>query len=161
MLVVGMYGKGNVALDGCTDEEYRTHFSLWAFLNSPLMIGCDVRNMSDATKEILTNRDIIALNQDPAGRQPYLADNNTNIMTWVKSLEGGDIAIGFFNLTDNNQCPWIPFDNFGINRSANKALQLTNLWTGEDIGVYKDIYRAPVMLPHTCMVLRGKLVDAK
>lgn len=161
MLVVGMSGKGNVALDGCTDEEYRTHFSLWAFLNSPLMIGCDVRNMSDFTKGLLMNKDIIAINQDPAARQPYLADNNPNNMTWVKPLEGGDVAIGFFNLTDNNQCPFLPFDNIGLNRSANKALHLTNLWTGEDLGVHKDIYRTPVLLPHTCMVLRGKLVDAK
>lgn len=161
MLVVGMNGKGNVALDGCTDEEYRTHFSLWAFLNSPLMIGCDVRNMDESTKAILMNKDIIAINQDPAARQPYLVDKNINLMTWAKPLEGGDVAIGFFNLTDNNQCPYIPFDNIGLNRSSGKALHLKNLWTGEDLGVHKDIYRAPVMLPHTCMVLRGKLVDAK
>ncbi|HAN21895.1 MAG: alpha-galactosidase [Clostridiales bacterium GWF2_36_10] len=161
MLIVGMHGKGNVAIDGCSVEEYRTHFSLWAFLNSPLMIGCDVRNMSDSTKDILMNKDIIAINQDSAARQPYLADNNPNVMTWVKPLEGGDVAIGFFNLTDSNQCPFLPFDNIGLNRSTGKALQLTNLWTGEDLGVFKDIYRTPVMEPHTCLVLRGKLVDAK
>lgn len=160
MLVVGMRGKGNVGLAGCTDEEYRTHFSLWAFLNSPLMIGCDVRNMDDATKEILMNKDIIAINQDPAGRQPYLLDRDINVMKWAKHLEGGDIAIGFFNLTDSNQCPWVPFDNLGLNRSTGKALHLKNLWTGEDLDVHKDIYRAPVMAPHTCMVLRAKIVNA-
>ncbi|PKM62606.1 MAG: alpha-galactosidase [Firmicutes bacterium HGW-Firmicutes-21] len=128
MLVVGMYGKGNVALIGCTDD---------------------------------TNKDIIAINQDPAGRQPYLTDKNPNNMSWAKPLDGGDIALGFFNLTDSNQCPFIPFDNIGLNRSTGKALHLTNLWTGEDLGVHKDIYRAPVIAPHGCMVLRGKLVDAK
>lgn len=160
MLVVGMHAKGNVALDGCTDEEYRTHFSLWAFLNSPLMIGCDVRNMDDTTKEILMNKDIIAINQDPAGRQPYLLDKDINVMKWAKHLEGGDIALGFFNLSDSNQCPWVPFDNMGLNRSTGKALHLKNLWTGEDLGVHKDIYRAPLMAPHTCMVMRAKLIDA-
>ena len=64
MLVVGMYGKGNVALGGCTDEEYKTHFSLWCIMTSPLMIGCDIRNMNEATHKILANKEIIAINQD-------------------------------------------------------------------------------------------------
>ena len=66
MLVVGMEGRGNVGFAGCTAEEYRTHFSLWAMLNSPLMIGCDIRSMSPETKETLLNPEIIAVNQDPA-----------------------------------------------------------------------------------------------
>lgn len=71
MLVVGMYGKGNVGLTGCTDVEYRTHFSLWALLGTPLMIGCDIRQMNPAARDILMNREVIRLNQDP-GRQPAL-----------------------------------------------------------------------------------------
>ena len=67
MLVVGMHGKGNVGVGGCTEVEYRTHFTIWAFFNSPLMIGCDIRNMSEETKSILMDKDIIAVNQDPAG----------------------------------------------------------------------------------------------
>ena len=47
MLVVGMNGSGNVGVGGCTFEEYKTHFSFWAFMGSPLMIGCDIRNMTD------------------------------------------------------------------------------------------------------------------
>ena len=75
MLVVGMNGQGTVGVTGCTEDEYRLHFALWAFLQSPLMIGCDIRAMSEETRRILTNRDIIALNQDDACTQAYIANN--------------------------------------------------------------------------------------
>ena len=65
MLVVGMYGKGNVGLSGCNDVQYRTHYSIWALFGSPLMIGCDIRNMNEETKKILENKELIAINQDP------------------------------------------------------------------------------------------------
>lgn len=60
MLIVGMNGKGNVGINGCTLEEYRTHFTLWAFLSSPLMLGCDVRTMEDPIRDMLTNREVLA-----------------------------------------------------------------------------------------------------
>lgn len=101
MLVVGMYGKGNVGLQGCNDTQYRTHFSLWSFFGSPLMIGCDIRDMTPETKKILTNKELIAINQDPAYRQPYRLNGiwqNDNMLTYAKNLANGDIAIGLFNL---------------------------------------------------------------
>ena len=59
---MGMNGKGNVGVTGCTTEEYKTHFSLWALLNSPLMIGCDIRNMDEDTKKILMNKEVLKIN---------------------------------------------------------------------------------------------------
>ncbi|HCA34508.1 MAG TPA: alpha-galactosidase, partial [Lachnospiraceae bacterium] len=55
-------------------DEYRLHFNLWALLGSPLMIGCDIRNMSESTRAILTNKDVIAINQDPDYNQAYTAE---------------------------------------------------------------------------------------
>lgn len=75
MLVVGMNGQGTVGITGCTEDEYRLHFSLWAFLQSPLMIGCDIRCMTEETRRILLNKDVIALNQDDACTQAYIANN--------------------------------------------------------------------------------------
>ncbi len=75
MLVVGMNGKGTVGLAGCTEDEYKLHFALWAFLQSPLMIGCDIRNMDESTRRILLNRDIIALNQDESCHQAYIGND--------------------------------------------------------------------------------------
>ena len=76
MLVVGMYGGSNSdwigsKIGGCSDNEYKTHFSLWSIMGSPLMIGCDFRNANQITKDILMNRDIIAINQDIECRGAY------------------------------------------------------------------------------------------
>ncbi len=163
MLIVGMYGKGNVAVAGCTDEEYRTHFSIWAMLGSPLMIGCDIRSMNDATKEILLNKEIIEINQDASYRQPFVCGNhwwNPEVKVWAKFLEGGDIAIGVFNLCDSDVNPFISFDNLGINRSSGKALAIRDLWKQEDLGVFKDVYRCEFIPAHHCRMYRAKVVDA-
>lgn len=98
MLVVGMHGVGNVGLGGCTDEEYRTHFSAWAIFGSPLMIGCDIRKLDDEAYKILTNRDVLAINQDGRGAQPYVANNewmkinHGNTPVVARMMENGDVA---------------------------------------------------------------------
>ena len=164
MLIVGMHGKGNVAVAGCTDEEYRTHFSAWAFLGSPLMIGCDIRNMDEVTKSILLNKEIIAINQDGAYRQPFDCGNHwwaQDVKVWAKFLENGDIAVGVFNLSDGPADPFFSFDTLGINRAAGKALEIRDIWKGETLGVFKDVFRTEHIAAHTCKMYRCKVVDAK
>ena len=164
MLIVGMHGKGNVALSGCTDEEYKTHFSFWAMFGSPLMIGCDARNMDDATKNILLNKDVIAVNQDAAYRQPFLAGDHwgrEDIQVWAKFLEGGDIAFGFFNFSDEQTNPCLYYDCLGLTRICGKALSIKDLWSGEELGVFKDIFCGGVIEPHGCKMYRAKIVDGK
>lgn len=84
MLVVGMYDKGKVGLEGLNDTQYKTHFSIWALLGSPLMIGCDIRNMNDETLKILTNKELIKINQDEDCRQIFKLSNlwNDNIKVY-------------------------------------------------------------------------------
>ena len=164
MLIVGMHGKGNVAVTGLSDEEYKTHFSVWSMFGSPLMIGCDVRNMDDATKNILLNKEVIAIDQDEAYRQPFACGkhwDHNEVLVLAKFLEGGDIAIGIFNLLDNYPCdPFISLDSLGINRATGKALRFTDLWTGEDLGVYSGVFRPAPTPAHGCRLYRAKLVDA-
>ena len=161
MLVVGMNGKGNVSMGGCTYSEYKTHFSLWCMLNSPLMLGCDIRNMSDETKKIVLNKDLIKINQDPAGCQPMLLQgfkngNHDQVFIWAKQLENGDIAIGIFNLQDEQRLSYIGFDVLGLNRSCGVKLKFTDLWSHEE-AVYKDGFK--VLVPaHDCFVWRCKLL---
>ena len=164
MLVVGMGGKGNVGLGGCTLEEYRTHFSIWAFFGSPLMIGCDIRDMSDEIKAILGNKEILAINQDAAYRQPFQIDTvhwgqDWAWSAWVKFLDGGDVAVGFFNLSENRTNPCVALADIGLGGRSGKALKLRNLWTGEEMGVFKDQFVVTVE-PHGCVMLRGQIVDA-
>lgn len=165
MLVVGMHGQGNVGFGGCTDVEYKTHFSAWAMLNSPLMLGCDVRNMTKETMDIILNKNIIAINQDPAGRQPFLvagdinSENRDQVYIWAKHLEGGDIAIGMFNMTDIMQQPWFGFSDIGLDHTANRALQITDLWEDKMLGTFYDIFLARLQ-PHECKMFRCKIVPA-
>lgn len=108
MLVVGMRGKGNVAEGGCTDDEYRVHFALWCLLPSPLMIGCDVRAMDTFTSELLAHPGLIAINQDPAGLPAWNLNGDENhwdwknFQLWARHLADGSIAVGFFNIHDEN-----------------------------------------------------------
>lgn len=164
MLVVGMNGKGNVGLGGCSYEEYRTHFSLWAMLNSPLVIGCDIRNMSDETKSILLNRDMIAINQDPAGCQPYLAGTtpwvtDVEYYVWVKQLNNGDVAIGMFNMGDADQNIEVSLFDMGLGVGTGKTLELFDVWNKTTEKVYNELIIKEIK-PHDCRVYRAKVVDA-
>lgn len=159
MLVVGMGGQGNVGLAGCTYEEYRLHFSLWALLNSPLMIGCDIREMSEETKTILTNAGVLAINQDPAGRQPYIAGGTHESPIWVKLLANGDFAIGAFNLSDTQAAPSLALADMGLGRVCGKTLDLEELWSGGRLRPRCDMLRFELP-PHDCRIYRARVIDA-
>ncbi len=147
MLVVGMYGKGNVARGGCTDVEYRSHFSLWCLLASPLMIGCDVRHMTQATRDILLNQDVIAINQDPLGRQGYRVgqvDYAYEIAEiWAKPLTDGSLAVGLFNLGTRQQ-RIIPVAWEALGLHDRRPCHVRDLWTGDDLGMFTREFSARV-----------------
>jgi alpha-galactosidase len=84
---------------GMSDVEYRTHFALWAEMAAPLIAGTDVRTMSAATKAILTNRDVIAVDQDPLGEQGRPVASADGHWVLSKPLAGGDRAVTLFNET--------------------------------------------------------------
>ena len=161
MLVVGMHGKGGneyISAGGCTDEEYQTHFSLWAMMNSPLMIGCDVRNLSDETKKILLNQDIIAINQDIECRSPFklcCVSNSPDTFTLVKFLSNGDIAVGMFNMGDVPAMVTIDFWDMGLTASAGRNLEFFDCVEHKNIGIKKEIFSETVAA-HGSKVYRCK-----
>ena len=163
MLVVGMYGKGGneyISAGGCTDEEYQTHFSLWAMMNSPLMIGCDVRNINDETRKILLNRDIIAINQDIECRSPFqlnCVSNSIDTFVLVKFLSNGDIAVGMFNLGDVPAMVTVDFWDMGLTAGSGRALEFYDCMKHENIGVKKEIFSETVAA-HGSKVYRCKMV---
>lgn len=147
MLVVGMYGKGNVARGGCTDAEYRSHFSLWCLLASPLMIGCDVRDMDAVTRGILLNRELIAVNQDPLGRQGYRVGRvpwgDEIAEVWAKPLEDGSVAVGMFNLSDRDgRQIVVAWESLGLH--DRRPCRVRDLWTHEDLGTFTRSFVARV-----------------
>jgi len=147
MLVVGMYGKGNVAHGGCTDAEYRSHFSLWCLLASPLMIGCDVRHMNQATRDLLLNREVIAINQDALGRQAYKVGvtpyGREIVEVWTKPLQDGSIAAGLFNLGERQQrISSVSWESLGLH--DRRPCLVRDLWAGRDLGVFTRQFTARV-----------------
>ena len=89
--------KLEVGNGGLTLDEERTHFALWAILNSPLLLGNDLRNMSPQTLDILTNKEIIAINQDSLGIQGFKYKKEGTVEIWVKPMVNNEWAICFFN----------------------------------------------------------------
>ena len=161
MLIVGMYGEGNVGLKGCTDTQYKTHYSIWALLGSPLMIGCDIRKMNEATKEILCNDELIAINQDRACRQPVKLNGiwtGDDMVIYSRQLENGDVAIGLFNLSEEKAAARFNLDEIGLGFSTGKTLDMHEVWTKEDFRVENStvIRELP---PFGCEVYRAKVVD--
>jgi len=139
MLVVGMYGKGNVAHGGCNDAEYRSHFTLWCLLASPLMIGCDVRSMTPATKELLTNKELIAVNQDPMGRQGFRVGKafhgRRRAEVWARPLEDGSIAVGLFNLGEMDaRRMTVAWETIGLHDRRTCAVR--DMIAGADLGEF-------------------------
>ena len=104
MLVIGLGNSGFIKGGGCTETEYRTQMSMWCMLAAPLMIGCDIRNMDETTKSILLNKDIIAIDQDPLGKQGFRVFRKDGLEAFKKPLDGNRVAIAFLNRnskTDN------------------------------------------------------------
>lgn len=163
MLVVGMHGKGGneyIAAGGCTDEEYQTHFALWVMMNSSLMIGCDVRNLSEETKKILLNKDLIAINQDTECRSPFQINclsNSPEVFTLVKFLSNGDMAVALFNMGDVPAMVTVDFWDIGITAASGKGLEFYDCMEHRNIGVKKEIYSEKVA-SHGAKVYRCKVV---
>lgn len=161
MLIVGMHGKGNVGLDGCSDTQYLQHFAMWAFLGSPLIIGSDLRSLDQVNEKALLCKGLIAINQDEEYRPAFLLGHNgEKTYTMAKIMSGNRVALGFFNLDAANE--WengmsISFDDLGIHSESGVALKLTDAITGEDLGIHKDGYRCSIAVDG-CRILVGELV---
>ena len=164
MLVVGMYGKGNVGLQGLNDTQYKTHFSIWALFGSPLMIGCDLRNINKETLDILSNKELLKINQDADCRQVIKLNRVWDIdgfKIYARFLENGDIALGFFNLTDKEEDALLNIDQLGLPESTGKTLEMHEVWTGETVTVKNGTFKPDSKIePFGCRVYRCKVVDA-
>lgn len=159
MLVVGMYGAGNVGLEKLTPEQYKTHFSIWALLGSPLMIGCDIRKIDEESLKILTNRELIAINQDEACRQVYKLTPfwDKSVKVYARNLENGDIAIGIFNFRDEQVQLRLNLDELGLPESTGRTLEMRELWSGETQTV-KNGTSVHMVAPYDCLVYRCRVV---
>jgi alpha-galactosidase len=113
---------------GLTGTEARTHFALWAMMAAPLLIGSDLRRATPETLDILTNRDLIAIDQDPLGRQAAVVRNVDGRWVFSKPMAGGTHAVALFN---ENQVPQvISISAAAAGLTGPGPYQLRDVWTG-------------------------------
>jgi len=132
-----------------TDDEYRTHMSLWALTAAPLLAGNDIRKMSDTTKSILLNKEVIAVDQDPLGKQASPVKNG-NLETWVKPLKDGSVAVGVVNHDNSPATATVKASDLGLKGSVRSA---RDLWAHKDVKFANGEYSASVP-GHGILMLR-------
>jgi alpha-galactosidase len=112
---------------GMTAAEYRTHFGLWAMMAAPLLIGSDLRKVSDADFAILKNADVIALDQDTLGKQATVLSANAGLVVYSKVLADGDRAVALSNETAATATIGTTASATGIGGAS--AYTLKDLWS--------------------------------
>jgi alpha-galactosidase len=139
---------------GMTSDEYRTHMSLWALLRAPLLAGNDLRTMTDETKSILMNKEVIAVDQDPAGLPVHRTTPEGTSEVLLRPLANEAVVVGLFN-RDTSPSP-ISFRWDSLNLKAGlggKTLIARDLWKHEPIAVTGSSYTATVP-PHGVVLIR-------
>ena len=134
---------------GMNEAEYRTHMSLWSILAAPLLAGNDLRAMAPGILEILTNREVIAIDQDKDGKQGRRISQNGDLQVWARPLAGGAIAVGLFNRSATEAMIAVKWAELGLTG----PLHARDLWQHQDVTVDGPEYAASVE-PHGVVLLR-------
>jgi alpha-galactosidase len=144
MLVVGLVGWGPQLHPSRlnADEQY-THISLWSLLASPLLIGCDMTRLDAFTQNLLTNDEVIEINQDPLGKQAGRIFKEGGIEIWMKEMEGGSKAVGMFN---RNSEPAKIKANWTVLGLKGKQV-VRDAWRQKDLGQFTGEFSTDVA-PH-------------
>ncbi len=156
MLVVGLVGWGpNLHPTRLTRDEQYTHISLWSLLSAPLLIGCDLSRIDPFTLNLLTNDEVIAVDQDPLGRQAARISDVDGKQVWAKEMYDGSKAVGLFYVGNANKKP---ADYFRWNNKILKSkitvtaaelgisgkFKVRDLWRQKDLGVFKTSFTTEV-----------------
>ena len=115
---------------GMSTDEYKTHFSLWAMIAAPLIAGNDISEMSPDTAQILLNKELIAIDQDPLGAGGKRVSSTGDIEVWEKPLFSGDLAVAVFNHGDREVRAGLPWSELGVGQSG----AVRDLWAHTDLG---------------------------
>ena len=126
-----------------TAEEDKTHFGMWCIMNSPLLIGCDIRNIKSTTLNLLKNKELIALNQDTLYQQAYLAAKVSDCYIMVKDLEkANDLkrAFAIYNPNDISKTVTMKFSSIDLADSV----KLRDVFAKKDLGMFYETYEIKI-----------------
>ena len=143
MLVIGLHGHSKELVGtGASNTEYRTHFSMWAILSSPLLIGANLDDLNAADMVTLKNKEIIALNQDPLGLQAKRYVNNGDQQIFAKPLADGSWAVALLNRSGQTATMTLNLHQ-DLDLPWKKTL-VRDLWTHRDVATVTDSYSSEV-----------------
>ena len=131
MLIVGQVGWGNLHPTRLSADEQYTHISLWCLLSAPLLIGCDMEKFDDFTVSLLSNDEVLAIDQDALGKEAMCVINHDDIRVYKKDLADGGTAIGFFNL--GATAAVLPFKEFAPLGLTGRQ-HVRDLWRQKNVG---------------------------
>jgi alpha-galactosidase len=118
------------------EDEYRTHFTLWCLLAAPLMAGNDLSKMTPYTQDMLTNREVLAVDQDALGKQGYPVVQEGPLEVWMKPMADGSAVVGLFNRSKDADKMTVNFSHIGVTGEAS----IRDLWLKKDLGRFKEKY---------------------
>jgi alpha-galactosidase len=142
MLIVGSVGWGpSLHPTHLTPDEQYTHISLWCLLSAPLLIGCDLTTLDEFTLSLLTNDEVLDVNQDPLGDQAQRIVIDDDKQLWVKNMEDGSKAVGLFNLDGfDEQSVIVKWSDLGINGKHS----VRDLWRQKHMATSDEGYTVKV-----------------
>jgi alpha-galactosidase len=127
---------------GMTREEYRAHFSMWAMFSAPLLAGNDISNMTTDTKEILLNKEVIAIDQDPLGQQGRRVKTTGDLEVWSKQLNDGGRAVALLNRGATAAKISVAWSDVGYPDGLTASVR--DLWAAKDLPKQRGSYAAEV-----------------
>jgi alpha-galactosidase len=136
---------------GMTTDEYRAHFSLWSILAAPLIAGNDLRDMKPEIHDILTNKEVIAVNQDALGSEGRRVLKNGDLEVWAKQMQDGSRAVVLLNRAVTEKEIGFSWENLGY--PTHLSADVRDLWQAKDLGQFKGKFSASVA-PHSVVMVR-------
>ncbi len=136
---------------GMTTDEYRAHFSLWSLLAAPLLAGNDLRDMKPEIHDILTNKEVIAVNQDPLGSEGRRVRKDGGLEVWAKQMQDGSRSVVLLNRDTSEKEITVSWEDIGY--PGHLSASVRDLWRAKDLGQYKEKFSARVA-PHSVVMVK-------
>lgn len=150
MLVVGKVGWGpDVRNTRLSRHEQLTHITLWSLLAAPLLLGCDLTQLDEFTLDLMCNDEVLAVNQDPLGKQAGRVAVEGQAEVWARPLWDGTVAVGLFNRGAEPVTVTAHWKDLGLRGKK----PVRDLWRQSDLGKYEDTYSATVA-PHSAVLVK-------
>ncbi len=136
---------------GMTTDEYRAHFSLWSILAAPLLAGNDLRDMKPEIHDILTNKEVIAVNQDALGRQGRRVRKDGDLEVWAKQMQDGSRSVVLLNRDVSEKEIAVSWEDIGY--PSHLSASVRDLWHAKDLGQHQEKFSASVA-PHSVVMVK-------